>query len=314
VVRLARTRNLLSGASLQGAVQSSLDRELSTIRARMDQLRIASQAKRTAAVATAGDLQDQATSLRQRIELQQALLQSSKRDLARFESLAPRGFVSARDLDARRDIFVARQQQLSSLQSDLTTLNAKIVEAGQVVAETAANSEAELRQFEGSIEGLQQRRVAAEADAGQDIVSPFRGRVASMNVKRGESVVPGAQLAAIVPIDANLVTELYLPSSAIGFVSRAQSVRIAVDAFPYDRFGALTGRIESVADTATTVTVPGGTSVAAYRVIVTFEPRSREEYAQFKRLRPDMTVQARIATSRQTILEWLFQPLVAAGW
>ena len=50
----------------------------------------------------------------------------------------------------------------------------------------------------------------------------------------------------LLPDGASLLAELFVPSRAIGFVEPGQRVRLMVDAFPYQRFGTLGGRVETV--------------------------------------------------------------------
>ena len=59
---------------------------------------------------------------------------------------------------------------------------------------------------------------AADNDAKHELVirAPQEGVVAAVLAEPGQSVVPDAALASLVPADARLQAHLYAPSSALG--------------------------------------------------------------------------------------------------
>ena len=116
---------------------------------------------------------------------------------------------------------------------------------------------------------------------------------------------------AIVPAGARLRAELAVPSSAIGFVKQGQSVRLAIDAFPYQRFGTVSGKVQTVATSAVNAQGPNGSTVAVYPVTVALDAASIAAYGRSEPLVSDMTLTARIVTEKQSLLEWLFEPLFA---
>jgi hypothetical protein len=65
----------------------------------------------------------------------------------------------------------------------------------------------------------------------------------------GQSVAPASALANLVPQGAVLQAQLYAPSSAVGFVRPGQTVRLRLEAFPYQKFGQLEGRVVQVSRT-----------------------------------------------------------------
>ena len=115
----------------------------------------------------------------------------------------------------------------------------------------------------------------------------------------------------IVPAGAKLRAELAVPSAAIGFVKRGQQVRLAIDAFPYQRFGTVTGKVQTVSASAINAQGPNGTTIAVYPVTVAIEQASIAAYGRTEPLVPGMTLAARIVTEKQSLLQWLFEPFFA---
>lgn len=117
----------------------------------------------------------------------------------------------------------------------------------------------------------------------------------------------------IVPTGAKLRAELAVPSAAIGFIKPDQEVRLAIDAFPYQRFGTVKGKVTTVATSAIAAHGPNGTSVPVYPVTVMLDTSSVLAYGRKEQLVSGMTLTARIVTERQSLLEWLFEPLFAVS-
>jgi membrane fusion protein len=102
-----------------------------------------------------------------------------------------------------------------------------------------------------------------------------------------------------------------VPSAAIGFVKPGQEVRLALDAFPYQRFGTVKGRVRTVPSSTINAPASNGATIAVYPVIVDIEAPKIFAYGRDEPLVAGMNLTARIITERQSLLEWLFEPLFA---
>ena len=115
----------------------------------------------------------------------------------------------------------------------------------------------------------------------------------------------------IVPANSKLRAELAVPTSAVGFLRPGQDVRLAVDAIPYQRFGTVKGRIITVAGSPVSRQGPQGSVLAVYPVTVALTQTSVLAFGRQQVLVSGMTLSARIVTEKQSLLEWLFEPLFA---
>lgn len=115
----------------------------------------------------------------------------------------------------------------------------------------------------------------------------------------------------IVPAGSKLRAELAIPSSAIGFIKQEQSVRLAVDAFPYQRFGTVAGKVQTVSTSAINAQGANGSVITVYPVTVALDAARIAAYGRSEPLVSGMTLTARIVTDKQSLLEWLFEPLFA---
>ena len=116
----------------------------------------------------------------------------------------------------------------------------------------------------------------------------------------------------IVPDGGRPRVELYVPTSAAGFLNKGQEVRLAVDAFPYERFGTVEARISDISSTAVAQQTNVG-SVPVYLVTAELARASVSAFGKKQPLVSGMTLTARIVTRKQSLFEWLFEPLFAVA-
>ena len=151
----------------------------------------------------------------------------------------------------------------------------------------------------------------------QVIVSPVTGRVAALPMERGQTAGVGSVVSVIIPDGAALVADLYVPTRAVGFIQPGQDVQLMIDAFPHQRFGTGRGTIERVSRTVLApaeVAIPGlNLQEPVFRARVALSRETMEAYGEDLSLQPGMLLQADIIIDRRTLIEWLLDPLYAAG-
>jgi membrane fusion protein len=246
------------------------------------------------------------------IALQRDLIRSAETDLARARTIADRGFISGRELQVREETLLARRQGLSQLEQSLSVKRASIAEAERSVAALAAQTRAERASLGAARAQVAQQAASAGAARGYVLRAPVNGRVTAVLARVGQAAGT-APLLMVVPDGAQLQAELAIPAAAIGFVRPGQEVRLALDAFPYQRFGTVKGRVVSVSASAVPQAVAGGGTVPVYPAIVALDTPVITAYGREQPLLSGMTLTARIVAERQSLIEWLLDPLFAAG-
>ncbi len=245
------------------------------------------------------------------ITLQHDLVASAQRDLDRARTVAVRGFISGRDLQIREETLLQRQQQLSQLTQSLSSRRASLREAERNSVQVSAQARAQAATIAGTRAQVAQQAASAKGGRSYVLRAPVGGRVATLVARIGQPASPQTSLMTIIPAGSRLRAELAVPSSGIGFVKPEQEVRVALDAFPYQRFGTITGRIATVASTAMAQPGANGAPVPVYQVTVALSEPQIMAFGRAEALVSGMTLTARITTERQSLLEWLFEPLFA---
>ena len=311
---LATIRAEEDGAAVQtpaALVQSAIDRQDASLVAQSDATLAAAHAQGAQLAAQRSGLVAEIVQLQSQITTQIALIASAQKDLDRARSIADRGFISGRDLQVREETLLARQQGLSQIEQALAAKRAALAENERSKGQILAQARAQTASLSATRAQVAQQAASATGARFYVLRAPVAGRVTALTARVGQPASPQGQLMAIVPAGAKLHAELAVPSAAIGFVKPGQQVRLAIDAFPYQRFGTVTGKVQTVSASAVNAQGPNGATIAVYPVTVAIDKTSVSAYGRNEALVSGMTLNARIVTDKQSLLEYLFEPLFA---
>jgi membrane fusion protein len=251
--------------------------------------------------------------LAEQIVQQRELVRSAERELERARTVAARGFVSGRDVLVREELLATRRQGLSRLEQELGSRQGRISAAQAALARVQAELALERTDVAG------QRAALSGAAAGEEnatsifVTAAEAGTVTGITVNRGDPVSPDRPLLSIIPSGTRLQARLELPSEAAAFIEPGQTVRIAVDAFPYATYGTVDAQIDTVSAAAVPLVRPDGGTREAFLVQATLAADRIDAFGRPQPLRPGMTVSARITTRSRSLFEWLFEPLYATS-
>lgn len=136
----------------------------------------------------------------------------------------------------------------------------------------------------------------------------------------GAAVSPNDALARLVPTDARLVIEVLIPNEEKGHMQAGQLVAIKFDAFPFQKYGSLKGKLEWIspdAELSTTSNISLLTQSAQLRTLNSYVPQyvyrgrveAQAESNTLLKLAPGLTAQVDIYTDRRRILDFFLFPL-----
>lgn len=255
--------------------------------------------------------------IKRQIELQEQRVQLAEADLARGLAIAEKGFMTRKDVDARRSSLLLAQQELANHRRLLATNEREIADINARLASIPIEIAAARAEAEGAAATLQGRTVESEAKRLQFVTAPVGGRVAALPVTAGQTLAAGATVAVIVPEGGHLEAELLAPSRAIGFVRAGQEVKINLQAFPSQRFGTVSGYVRMV---STTVIAPSELVIQGlniqeptFRIRVALSRESMQAYGESYPLQPGMLVSADVVFDRRSLVQWLFDPIYAVA-
>ncbi len=242
--------------------------------------------------------------------------------LARLEQLSRDNFISAAQVQAKREEVLGLRAQGQALERQREALlreqEATLAEAQQLPLKEQV--------LQGVIErdSAELNRLGLETEGRRRLVlrAPSDGVVATLQAEPGQSVNAGAVLASVLPAQALMLAQLYAPSSAVGFVRPLQAVNLRYQAFPYQKFGSQSGRVLQVSRTPLTpaelalLNLPAALSQGAqseplYRITVGLDRQTVTAYGQEQALSAGMQLDADVLLERRRLIEWIFEPLLS---
>ena len=239
----------------------------------------------------------------------------ARQSLARLQRLHEQGFVSAMQLEQQQSTVLEHTSQVQAMQR-IGAGNARAVaQLEQALAELPDQGLADDADYQLAQAQLAQEQLETGARGGQAVKAPVEGRVTSQLVKAGQAVEAGQVLLSVLPSEAALEAELWVPSRSIGFVAPGDKVMLRYHAYPYQKFGHQQGTVRQVGRSALgqrevqSLAGTAGSAEPHYRVIVALRQQSVLAYGKPEALRPGMLLEADILGERRRLVEWIFEPL-----
>lgn len=307
----------LEGGDSFAALSRSLDAQGAAAQSRAAAAQAALGAEQRQLTARRAALNRELAETRRNLGLQEERLALARAEVTRAETIAAQGFLPRRELEARRSAELAVRQEASALSSQALGYEREIGEVNARLAAIPIDIQAARADAASTRAGLDQQVTQAETLGRYVVVATVAGRVAALPVDAGQTVAPGASVAVLTAGDSALEAELYAPSRAAGFVREGQEVRLLYQAFPHQKFGTGEGVVTSVSRTVLApneVAIPGlQVQEPVFRVRVKLARDSVSAYGETLPLQPGMLLSADVVIDRRSLLEWLLDPLYAAG-
>ena len=254
---------------------------------------------------------------RERIRLSGRRYEILEGEFQRAKTLAAAGAMSAASLSSSESAFLLAASDRSQATTALLALQGQIDDYAAQLAEIPLEKERISAQISQAEAQYEQRLTSAKAQSLYRVVAPIDGNVLAMPVEVGQTVSPGESLVVMSSKGALLIADLFIPSRAAGFISQGQDVSLKYQAYPYQKFGVGHGSISKVSKTLLSpqeVAVPGLTlQEPVFRARVAILRQSIEAYGKDTPLQPGMLLTADIIIDRRSLMEWLLDPLYAAG-
>jgi multidrug resistance efflux pump len=231
---------------------------------------------------------------------------STSRELVRrMEKLAKLGGESEIDLVKLKLDLAGSEKDLSVAQRTVQQVN---LDCGRMETEHARQR----AEQHSEIEKLKMRIGALKTDlenTQQNLLtvrSPYEGVITSMDQRTvGSFVQQGQVLCQLAAKDAKPRARMTLNEAGLAKLAIAQRVRYFFEAFPYQRYGAVTGKLDWISPSAVTTT--DGTHFVALGSLDRYEISPRA--GQVLPLRVGMRGQAHIIVGGRTLIEYAFEPI-----
>ena len=229
---------------------------------------------------------------------------TSRDIIGRMEKLAADGLLSRVELLRYQLELAESEKDLHVTQKTLqqVTLQRKQLETERTRQRTDEESEMEKLKFR--IEALKRQLANCEGDF-LVVRAPYRAVVISLTQRNAGNVVQnGQELCQLARLEGDPRARLLIRDAGLPKLAAGQKVRLFFEAFPYQRYGTITARLDWISPAAVT-SAEGRQFVARAVLDQTMFTARNQQHA----LRVGMKGEARIVVGSRTLIEYAFEPL-----
>jgi multidrug resistance efflux pump len=231
---------------------------------------------------------------------------NTSRDLVtRMEKLAKLGGESEIDLVKMRLDLAGSEKDLSVAQRTAQQVNLDRQRMETEHARQRAEQQSEIEKLKMRIGALKTDLKNAQQNL-LTIRSPYEGVIISMDQRSvGTFVQPGQVLCQLAPKDAKPRARITLNETGLSKLIAAQRIRYFFEAYPYQRYGTVTGKLDWISPSA--VTSADGSHFTALGSLDRYDISSRA--GKVLPLRVGMRGDAHIIVGGRTMIEYAFEPI-----
>jgi len=257
-------------------------------------------------------LQSEVAEIEGQIKIQGERLRVVESDMAAAEQLRAKGIMAEGDFRRRHIIMLEQRQAAAALNQQIAARKNQVTETEFSLHELPTVMAQKIQALRNDLAATEQRIAEINGRRAYVVRAPTTGRVSTLQATVGQNVDPQRLQLEIIPEDAVLQAELFVPARAIGFVEPGQAVRILYDAFPYQHFGTYNGHVVKISQTILTgsdARGPIALKEPAYRVIAALDRADIDAAGKKVPLQPDMLLRADIILEKRSLMSWLISPL-----
>jgi hemolysin D len=231
-----------------------------------------------------------------------------------YKTLAAGNYVARSEYLDKEQSAISQTEEMTAQLSHSHELEAAIEEQKNEIQTTTATFRREHVEEMGKAQELlsQASNDQTKAEVRQALmrmVAPVAGTIQQLTVHTVGGVVTTAQPILEVVPDDTLEVDARIENKDIGFVEVGQSAVVKIDAFPYTRFGYMTGMVEDVSNDAVSDKKNG----LYFAVRIKLPGNQFHVDRKWVNLTPGMEVQAEIRTGRRSVAEYFLSPLINAA-
>lgn len=257
-------------------------------------------------------LQNEIQQAEREITLQEKRMQSAQIQYQNQQRLAEQGYVTQSALQQKQDEWIDQQGRLQTMQRSRTALLRDLTNVQTELATLPGKQQREQNQLLRQTLELDQQSLAAETRRQFLITAPQAGTVSAILADPGQTAT-NQTLLTIIPANAQLEAQLFVPSRAAGFIQPGQTVLLRYAAYPFQKFGQHRGRVSEISRTVIPqgeLPVGFGTqNESLYRIRVQLDSQTILAYGKHQVLSAGMQLDADILQESRSLFDWLLDPL-----
>ncbi|KQT36442.1 HlyD family secretion protein [Methylophilus sp. Leaf414] len=305
-------------SSIQASISTQHKQQRQSLQDEITKTRVQQRDEQQALQSRLDGIKDELERLEVQYSAQQTRVQLSDEAHKRYQGLLEKNYISREQTQQKQEDWIEQSTRLESMTREQMRMRRELVARQDQLSSLRAKHQNQIAQLERSVSSVNQQLTESEAKRRLVIRAPESGTATAVVANLGTAVEGSRPLVSIVPAGATLEAYLFAPSRAVGFVREGVPVRLRYQAYPYQKFGQASGRVESVSRTA----LPAGeiftlgnpssnnqNSEPYYRITVALDRQSITAYGRQQPLQAGMLLDADIMLERRRLYEWVLEPL-----
>ncbi|HET7883996.1 MAG TPA: HlyD family efflux transporter periplasmic adaptor subunit [Acetobacteraceae bacterium] len=303
-----------NGSDVDSGVLQSIGRQRSSLLQQIELEQAKTTAEHEQVQHRIDGLRAEIVALQAELAAQHERTQVADEQVVAVRDLVKQGYISVVEFKHRQDNLLAQRQNEAALVRQIVERQGVVTQQSDALHQLPDSLAARILVLRASISDLDGRLAEIAGRRAYLLRASVAGQVSALQARVGLTADPTVPLLSIVPTGSILQAELFVPARAIGFVEAGQTVRLAYEAFPFQRFGLHGGRVISVSRNLlrpAELIAPIAIGEPSYRVTVSLDRQSLPAFGREFPLGPDMTLRADIVFDRRSLLAWVFEPLLS---
>jgi len=312
---LSSQRRDVDGGDTQAAISAGIAQRQASLEEELRKTERLQHDERAALGKKIDGLTNESSKIGSQLEGQVSRVKLAEEAVARAQQLVATNFISREQLQQKQAELLDQRNRQQSLERDQIATQRELAAHRDDLASLPLRAANELAQLRRVIGNAVQELAESEAKRSFAITAPESGIVTAIAAERGQAVDPGRPMMSLVPANARLRAELYVPSRAIGFIRTGSPVLLRYQAFPFQKFGHGRGAVGTVSKIALPVgelnalAASGGSGEPLYKITVDLAAQSMNAYGKAELLQAGMLLEADVLQERRRLYEWVLEPL-----
>lgn len=262
-------------------------------------------------------LNDETAQAKQELDKNQQAAQVASEELAKLKILVAEGIRSTHELANAEIDYLRATNEILRVRQNITRIEGKKVD---LKAQLQREQTALTRQGNETAARIDQLKVeldrALKGESFQ-IIATQNGVVDFVFSQIGAPIQSGEIVVTLSDPEVSLQALMFIRPPEIGFIRQGDEVLLQIDAFPSQQFGSMTGKIVSVSSIAVANNqfkklANLNEGERSYMAIVALKKNSMTGYGNDWKLQAGMTYHGYVALERQSLFQWLFNPVFVA--
>ncbi|MDJ0616324.1 MAG: HlyD family efflux transporter periplasmic adaptor subunit [Calothrix sp. MO_192.B10] len=174
----------------------------------------------------------------------------------------------------------------------------------------------------------QLKEIEKQATALETQIAQTKGQIASLNIqlkqrivrspidgvifelpfgKSGEVVQPGQRIAQIAPKNADVILKAQMPIQDSGFLKVGMPVKVKFDAYPYQEYGIVEGKVIWVSPDSKAQQTPQG-NIESFELEIALDQQYVDNGEKRVTLTPGQTANAEVIIRQRRIIDYVLDP------